>query len=186
VAHVGVEQIREVLVSVPASIARGACRCARPESIFARGFNALEHKPSRILRPRIIVYAALLFLLMSALATALIFRKQVDVDVIRDRNTLYRLLEDGRVENVYNVKILNKTESPHRFVIGVSGEGALSLDPQPARFDVASGEVYPAAVRVRRPAYEPVGSQEIHFTIVAEDAPHLKAQSRARFLAPER
>jgi cytochrome c oxidase accessory protein FixG len=148
--------------------------------------NALEHKPSRILRPRIIVYAALLFLLMSALATALIFRKQVDVDVIRDRNTLYRLLEDGRVENVYNVKILNKTESPHRFVIGVSGEGALSLDPQPARFDVASGEVYPAAVRVRRPAYEPVGSQEIHFTIVAEDAPHLKAQSRARFLAPER
>jgi cytochrome c oxidase accessory protein FixG len=148
--------------------------------------NALDHKPTHILRPRIIVYATLLVLLASGLATALIFRKQVDVDVIRDRNTLYRLLEDGRVENVYNVKILNKTESPHRFVIGVSGEGALSLDPQPARFEVASGEVYPAAVRVRRPAYEPLGSQEIRFTITAEDAPHLTAQSKARFLAPER
>jgi cytochrome c oxidase accessory protein FixG len=148
--------------------------------------NALDHKASRILRPRIIVYGALLLLLMSAFTTALVFRKQVDVDVIRDRNTLYRLLEDGRVENVYNVKILNKTEAPHRFVIRVSGEGSLSLDPQPARFAVASGEVYPAAIRVRRPAYEPLGSQEIHFTITAEDAPHLTARSKARFLAPER
>jgi cytochrome c oxidase accessory protein FixG len=148
--------------------------------------NAIDHKQTRILRPRIIVYGALLSLLAIALATALIFRKQVDVDVIRDRNTLYRLLDDGRVENVYNVKILNKTESPHRFVIRVSGEGELSLDPQSARYNVASGEVYPAAVRVRRPAYEPLGSQEIRFTITAEDAPHLRAQSKARFLAPER
>jgi cytochrome c oxidase accessory protein FixG len=148
--------------------------------------NALDHRGTRILRPRILIYGALLLILCSVWMGTLVLRKQVDVDVIRDRNTLYRLLDDGRVENVYNVKILNKTEAPHRFVITVSGEGALSLDPEPARFDVAAGEVRPIAIRVRRPAYEPLGSQDIRFAISAEDAPKLHAQSKARFLAPER
>ena len=148
--------------------------------------NALERKPSRILRPRILVYGALLLALMTAFGTALVLRKQVDVDVIRDRNALYRLLDDGRVENVYNVKILNKTEAPHRFVVAVSGEGALALDPPAPRFEVAGGEVFPVALRVRRPAYEPLGSQTIRFSVAAEDAPSLQADSEARFIAPER
>ncbi len=44
-------------------------------------------------------------------------QNSADVDAIRDRNVIYRLLDDGRVENVYNVKILNKTEHAHRFVV---------------------------------------------------------------------
>ena len=53
-------------------------------------------------------------------------------------------------------------------------------------FDVRSGEVYPVAVRVRRSAYEPVGSQTIRFAIQAEDDAQLHAAADARFLAPER
>jgi polyferredoxin len=116
----------------------------------------------------------------------LFLRRPLEVDVIRDRNVLYRLLDDGRVENVYNVKILNKGEHAHRYVITVKGAGELSLDPSPARFDVASGEVYPASVRVRRPAYEPLGPQEIEFVVQAEDTPNLHATTKARFLAPTR
>jgi cytochrome c oxidase accessory protein FixG len=148
--------------------------------------QALEHGKTQVLRPRILIYGASLLLLTAALGAALVLRKQVEVDVIRDRNVLYRLLDDGRVENVYNVKILNKTEAPHTFLITVSGEGALSLDPHVARFEVSAGEVYPVALRVRRPAYEPLGAQEIRFSVVAEDVSHLKAHSTARFLAPER
>jgi cytochrome c oxidase accessory protein FixG len=169
-----------------------ACDAVMDKMGDARGLiryttqNALDHQPSRILRPRILFYGALLLLLVSAFTVALVFRKQVDVDVIRDRNSLYRLLDDGRVENVYTVKILNKTEAPHEFVVTVTGEGELSFDPLPARFAVASGEVFPATLRVRRPAYEPPGSQEIELAVTAEDAPHLRARSVARFLAPEK
>jgi len=49
---------------------------------------------------------------------------------------------------------------------------------------VESGEVYPAALRVRRPAYEPLGSQDIQFDVQAEDQPHLRAGTKARFIAP--
>jgi polyferredoxin len=122
--------------------------------------------------------------LVIAFGIGLVKRTPVDVDVIRDRNALYRMLDDGRVENVYSVKILNKTERAHRFEVTVEGDGELSIEPRPAEFDVASGEVFPATVRVRRPAYEPLGPQDVEFEIRAVDDPKLQAETRARFLAP--
>jgi cytochrome c oxidase accessory protein FixG len=148
--------------------------------------NALDHKPTRVVRPRIIIYGALLAILCGAFVVGLVRREPVDVDVIRDRNALYRLLDDGHVENVYNVKILNKTEQAHKFRITVEGHGDFTLDAGAARVEVPSGEVFPVAVRVRRPAYEPLGSQDIEFEVEAIDAPALKAHTRARFLAPAR
>jgi len=146
--------------------------------------NALDRKPARIVRARVVVYAVILCGLVTGFAVGLLRRTPVDVDVIRDRNALYRTLDDGRVENVYSVKILNKTEHAHRFEVTVEGAGELSLQPQPAVFDVGSGEVFPATVRVRRPAYEPLGPQNVEFEIRAVDSPELRAETRARFLAP--
>src|SRR5581483_9932314 len=126
----------------------------------------------------------LLGVLIVAFGVALALREPVALDVIRDRNALYRMLDDGRVENVYTLKIMNKTESPHRFAVTVRGAGALTLDPDPATFEVHSGDVFPAAIRVRRAAYEPQGPENIFFEIRAVDAPQLSARSKARFIAP--
>lgn len=167
-----------------------ACDGVMDKMSYPRGLiryttqNALEHKPTRIVRPRTIIYAVILGGLLTAFGVGLAKRTPVDVDVIRDRNALYRLLEDGRVENVYSVKILNKTERAHRFVVSVRGAGELTVEPQPAQFEVASGEVFPATVRVRRPAYEPLGPQDVEFEVRATDDPKLEAETRARFLAP--
>ncbi len=169
-----------------------ACDAVMDRMGYPRGLiryttqHALEHKPTRIVRPRSVLYACLLLVLVTAFAVGLAWRKPLELDVIRDRNALYRLLEDGRVENVYNVKILNKSERERAFHIRVSGEGDLTLDPAPARFVVAGGEVYPAVLRVRRPAYEPLGPQDIRFEAVAEDDPRQSVSVKARFLAPER
>jgi cytochrome c oxidase accessory protein FixG len=169
-----------------------ACDRVMDRMGYARGLiryttqNAVDHRRVRILRPRVMVYAGLLAALLTALAVSLALRSPVGLDVIRDRNALYRMLDDGRVENVYNVRILNKTEATHRFEIFVSGPGELSLDPSPARFTVGGGEVFPAGLRVRRPAYEPPGSETIRLEVRAVDAPGLRARSVARFLGPSR
>jgi cytochrome c oxidase accessory protein FixG len=146
--------------------------------------NALGGKPTHILRLRVVLYATLLAVLVAGFGVALWMREPVGLDVIRDRNALYRMLDDGRVENVYDVKILNKTEHDHRFTITVAGDGTLTLDPDPASFVVRSGEVFPAAIRVRRSAYEPRGSETIVFEVHARDVPALHARANARFIAP--
>jgi cytochrome c oxidase accessory protein FixG len=169
-----------------------ACDSVMDKMGYPRGLiryatqRSLEGGRARMLRPRVVAYAALLVLLIAGFIVGLALRRPVAVDVIRDRNTLYRLLDDGRVENVFNVKILNKSEVGHRFRLTVVGEGRLTLDPAPARFDVASGEVFPVVVRVRRPAYEPLGPQDVRFDVQAEDAAGVYASAKARFQAPQR
>jgi polyferredoxin len=66
--------------------------------------NALEEKPSRIARPRTLVYATLLVALCIGFFVTLANRPMLHVDVIRDRNALYRELVDGQIENVYTLK----------------------------------------------------------------------------------
>lgn len=167
-----------------------ACDAVMDKMNYPRGLiryttqHALDHEATHVLRPRVLVYAGILGAVIMAFGTALWLREPVAVDVIRDRNALYRLLDDGRVENVYDVKIMNKTEHAHRFIITVQGPGELALDPEPATFWVRGGEVYPAALRVRRPAYTPQGSETVVFAVQAVDMPQLHAKSKARFIAP--
>jgi cytochrome c oxidase accessory protein FixG len=148
--------------------------------------NSLERQPTHILRPRVLIYGALLTAIVAGFAISLVRRTPLAVDVIRDRNALYRLLDDGQVENVYDVKIMNKSEERRSFVITVSGPGELTLDPSPAVFEVAGGEVLPVVVRVRRDAYEPLGSEDIELTVQARDTPRVRARTTARFLGPSR
>jgi cytochrome c oxidase accessory protein FixG len=168
-----------------------ACDTVMDKMSYPRGLiryttqNALDHKSTHIVRPRVVVYAALLTVLIALFGVGLWKRTPVEVDVIRDRNALYRLTDDGRVANVYNVKILNKSEAAHSFRITVQGEGDLRVEASSV-FNVASGEVFPAAIRVSRSAYEPLGAQDIVFVVQATDDTRLTARTDARFLAPTR
>ena len=65
---------------------------------------------------------------MAGFAVTLSNRNVVGVDVIRDRNALFRERSDGRIENVYNVKILNKDREAHEFRIAGSGLEGLEVD----------------------------------------------------------
>jgi cytochrome c oxidase accessory protein FixG len=169
-----------------------ACDAVMDKMGYARGLvrystqRALDGKRTRFARPRIVIYGALLAALTVGFVAAIVLRTPLAVDVLRDRNALYRMLDDGRVENVYTVKILNKSERARRFRVAVSGPGDLALDPSPAEFLVASGDVYPAALRVRRGAWEPSGSETIRFEVAALDDPGTRALASARFLAPAR
>jgi cytochrome c oxidase accessory protein FixG len=179
-----------------------ACDGVMDRMGYARGLvrydtqNALQHQSKRVLRPRVIVYGALLALLFAGFVAALVMRKPVALDVLHDRNTLFRTLESGEIENVYLLKIMNKDGAPHDFLVTIeTGDdeehdedgrpATYRLDPAAPRFTVAPGEVFNAAVRVRRDAWTDADpSTELHFAITATDDPGLTARAEARFFAP--
>jgi len=146
--------------------------------------HALERQQTHVVRPRVLIYGAILALLACGFVVALALRPPVGLDVIRDRNSLYRLLDDGRVENVYTLKVLNKSERQRRFALTVTGPGSLTMDPGTPTITVAPGEVLPVVLRVRRDAYQPTGAETIRFRITAEDNPRVTASHEARLLAP--
>jgi cytochrome c oxidase accessory protein FixG len=75
----------------------------------------------RVLRPRVLIYGAVLLAASIAFVASLALRSPFHVDVFKDRNTLGRVLEDGHVENIYRVHVLNTGALPHRFTLTASG-----------------------------------------------------------------
>ena len=100
----------------------------------------------------------------AALVTSMALRSPFRVDVVRDRASLARLVDDGYIENLYRLQIMNATELPQRYRVAVQGlpgiriEGSDTLEVQPAeaRWMTVSVRVPPrdrrrAAPRARIP-----------------------------------
>ncbi len=103
----------------------------------------------RALRPRVLVYSSVLVLILVALGTSLALRSPFKVDVVRDRGALARIVDDGWVENVYRLQLMNTTEQLQRYRIGASGLNGMRTDLQDTVVvDPAAARWVPVAVRV--------------------------------------
>jgi cytochrome c oxidase accessory protein FixG len=79
----------------------------------------------RLVRPRTVIYAAILVLIGAGMLIGLSARAAVDINVLHDRNPLFVTLSDGSVRNGYTVKILNKSREPRAYELSIAGlEGA--------------------------------------------------------------
>jgi cytochrome c oxidase accessory protein FixG len=81
----------------------------------------------RILRPRTIVYSAIILVLGIALLVALSLRSSVDVNILHDRNPLFVRLSDGSIRNGYTFKILNKNHAPEHYDLALEGPSGATL-----------------------------------------------------------
>jgi len=137
----------------------------------------------RVLRPRVLVYGAVLAGLCLALVASLVVRTPLKADVVRDRAALSRIVAGGKLENVYRLQIMNATEAPQRYRIAVEGLPGLAVASD-AEVQVGPAEARWVAVRLQIPyGSAPPGSHPIHFNIgtAAGDA-HVSEKSV--FLVP--
>jgi cytochrome c oxidase accessory protein FixG len=147
--------------------------------------NALEGQPTRVFRPRVIVYGVLLLGIAAALAVSLVLREPIRMDVVADRNALYRLVQnDSVVENVYALKVMNMDDRPHTYRVSAEGLPGIRVKAQQP-FEVAPGEVrsVPARVQVERDSVTGIGT-DILLTLETVDGSDLRVTKETRFHAP--
>ena len=138
----------------------------------------------RALRPRVLVYSAILLTITAAVGVSLYLRTPLRVDVMRDRGTLARMVEQGRIENVYRLQIMNATEKTQRYAINVSGLPGITLDPA-TEVEVLPTEVRSAAVRVQiPPGTAESGSHPIQFEISSTGDEVARVSEKSVFLVP--
>jgi cytochrome c oxidase accessory protein FixG len=148
--------------------------------------HAMKGGVTHILRPRIIIYALILLAIMTAFAWSFSQRVSLGLDVIRDRNTLYRETSDGLIENVYILKILNMDDVEHQYDLSASGIPSLSLHKDMSIIRVPSGGVLELPVRLRADEGDlEARSSDVVFELVATDDATLRAKEDARFLGPQ-
>jgi cytochrome c oxidase accessory protein FixG len=153
------------------------------ENALQKNFGRAEVM-AHLIRPRILVYSAILVAITLATVYSIAIRTPLKVDIIRDRGVLAREIEGELIENVYTLRIMNTDESPHHFRIGVSGLNGLDLG-EVKEADVASASTQSLVVSVRAPiANGGTGSLPISFNIDALDNPAIQVKEKAVFIMP--
>jgi cytochrome c oxidase accessory protein FixG len=117
----------------------------------------------RPVRPRTVLYAALLLVVAAVFLTAFALRTNAELTVQRDRSPNFVRLSNGDIRNAYTVKILNKQRQETRYRLALSGL------PQATLGIVAAGNEGGATDLVVHP--DTVGTFRVFVTVPAAAAP---------------
>ena len=154
------------------------------ENALGRGWGPAQVR-QRLLRPRVLVYGAVLAILGAAMVTSLALRNPLKLDVIRDRGSMGREVEDGMIENVYRLQLMNTLEAPQRLRIAVSGvKSARVVEGEMVELGAATTRAIPVRVRIE-PGEAMPGSNRIAFQVTSNDGHGLAVEEDAVFLVPK-
>lgn len=139
---------------------------------------------SHVARPRIILYTVILTAICAAFAWGLAHKATLRVDVIRDRATLAREVDNGLIENIYRLQVMNVSETAHRYQIDVTGLGQIELVGDRI-VEVPAATTQSFAVQVRVPPESgKKGSNVIYFDVKSMADPTATVHEKATFLIP--
>ena len=122
----------------------------------------------RFFRPRVVVYTSILWTLILVLGFSLMLRTPMRVDVVKDRG-MPRITQNGGIENVYRLQIMNAMEDQQELHLQVRGLEGLAIESDDD-FEVGPALSRWVAVRVSVP-YGSLkeGSHKIWFDIENEE-----------------
>ncbi|MDO8286273.1 MAG: cytochrome c oxidase accessory protein CcoG [Rhodoferax sp.] len=142
----------------------------------------------RVVRPRVLIYGALLLVTATVFVVSISMRKGFSVDVLKDRGTQARVVEQGYIENVYRLQIMNGTEQAQDYTVTVSGLPGLAI-ATPVQLHVAPTGIGMMPVRLTLP---PTGAESyqgrsnpITFEITAlQGTQNRVAREKSTFFVP--
>jgi polyferredoxin len=133
--------------------------------------NAMDNKWTtkqtlmRVLRPRVLVYTSILMAIIIAVGVSLAMRTPFKVDVVRDRATLARITENGGIENIYRLQVMNASEKDKTFQLSVKGMQSIEIATE-TEVKVAAAQAHWVVLRVTIPyGSADAGSHKIVFDI---------------------
>lgn len=146
--------------------------------------HQLSGGTTKIVRPKLIGYAIVLLVMTSLLILDIYTRVPLELDIIKDRNSLYRETNQGLIENVYTLKLLNKSQKDRTFTVSISGiEGAQYVGE--TEVNIRGGEVYTLPMSVVTSPFsvtEEVTDFIFHVETQDEDGEIIKIQETSRFI----
>lgn len=168
-----------------------ACDSVMDKLGYARGLvrysseNELAGGKTHWLRPRLVGYAAMLAVMIGAFAWALAERPLISLDVTRDRG-LFRENSLGQIENIYSLKIINKTQQARSYAIDLVDAGDFELHG-PHTLKLAPGEIRDLPVSVALTAsHNAAGPQTLRFEVRDQADAGSRVSTKSTFLAPLR
>lgn len=146
--------------------------------------NELEGRPTRVFRPRLLIYSGALVLLTGLLLYLMVTRSPIGLECerqVRPGGQMAAITADGRVSNVFKVHVVNRLAEPARLQIRVEGLAAGEVLGT-RNLELASGQLQELQLLVVVPA---ASGRGIHnFRFVATSQAGVQVSSQATFFVP--
>jgi len=164
---------------------RGLIRYATENGLIQRLTRTQILK--RVLRLRVLIYGTVLLAIAAAFVTSLAMRHTFKVDIVRDRMTLARIVDDGQIENLYRLQLMNATERKQRYHVALQGiPGAVLVNADDVDVESAQARWVTFAVRVPPQAAKALGAgaHPIRFEVEALGDASARVSERSTFVVP--
>lgn len=141
---------------------------------------------SPFLRSRPIFYSTLSMAIFTGIMLGLVMKSTVDINVRHERSPVYTVMSDGSIQNIYHVKLLNKTEQDNEFKLDIKGIDSAKSNASNKIFYLKSGQIKRFTLRVRT-ARKNIASerQDVLIILSAIHDPDIHAEYKSMFIAPK-
>jgi cytochrome c oxidase accessory protein FixG len=146
--------------------------------------NGLNKKKSRILRPRVFIYAALMLVGAGAFTLSAMQLRSANMNVVRMSGAPYFVTETG-VRNQYMVRVINKTSESKTYLIGSdAGSQIYTMEGNEEGITVLplGEEVRPVIISIKKEDYH--GKFPVTLTLRSPDGTQTIVTREVEFLGP--
>ena len=146
--------------------------------------HALEGGTTHFMRPRLIGYALVLLLMISGLVYAMMSRTAFELDIIRDRGSLYQLTPNDTVANSYTLEMMNMSQHELEYRIKIEGLNIFTSDvPETVTLHSNELRAYPFTIEADPDDLE-TSKTNIEIIVYEEATQAEVAREESRFIAP--
>jgi cytochrome c oxidase accessory protein FixG len=132
--------------------------------------NAIDHKASRLLRPRVIIYPILLTIVLSLFTYFLVTAKPADIRILHGKGMPYSSLPSGEVANQLMVKITNRTDSMRTYTLSLEGIPGARLQATDNPVAIGKGQMHSNPFVVAVPPETFAGGKKPIQIVIKDDA----------------
>jgi len=139
------------------------------------------------LRTRPIVYSVITVTVLGLMIAGLLLKKEFDLNVRHERDPVFTMMSDGSIQNIYHLKLLNKSEDKSEFKLEVNGPKNLQTNLEDKTFKIKNGEVRNFDLAVRAPSSDLTEKQQ-DLLIIMSSVKHPDHQKiyKSMFIGPDR
>ena len=135
-------------------------------------------------RPRVVAYASLLLVFAALSLWSVSQRSLLRVDILRDRGVLWREAADGRIENVYLLKVMNISDAPQVLSVDIDGSSGLEI-VGPKTITAAPGSIAPLQLTVSAAAGSlPAGTHPVTFRVFSPQEDTMQTRENSTYRMP--
>ncbi len=166
-------------------------KIGKPQGLIRyASLDEISGKPAKKMyqHPRTWVYIGIIVLALGGIVWGLTHLGSLTLNVLHERQPLYVIMSDGSVQNKYEFKVLNKTDSDFRVKVaiegGIEGQALVGVEENP---NTRHGRGTAFTVFVRAPSANiRQEATPITFRITREGDDKISASYTSQFYAPKR